>query len=957
MKKKLLSVIMVLCLMLAIGTAALADGVTNCPGGEECTHEAAIGGTHYATLEEAITAATSGATINIINDVDADVSSVTQNNNGVFEIKKSLTINGNDHMVRVSGTPQSNTNVHVFNVNGNGLTVTLNELSIYGTTTAGTAVGKHGINVFSSDGTTTVYINNVDSFYNIGYGVCVNGGNVIATDLYTAGNGWGGVNVDPNQSNTASFSMSSGMLQENASIVLDSSTNQTNTVTLTGGSYMSVMTNTPDDGTERSEGTNNISISNGAQVGQVSLNGVGDDVVEISNARIGSVTNGHTGTENNGTVSVVATNTSFDTQPAENVGAVLTNCSVNGAPVDDTVPEGIVAVIGGKQYETLEAAIADASDNDVITLVNDADIAITAGSPLKIDDNITIDGNGMHIINISLTNSARNDGRDKILQIDGAALVLKDVELNITGFNDSTKGYCGDAIDFPNSDAYLTISNSQVNISNVAAAFVLQDTPENIVISNSTVDINDVRGNASQGGNWTVTNSSLSIDGTGDLGNGLSVESIEITNSDVVVRDVGLYGLTGSYITLNAGANVVIDNGGRYLPHYSEWADTWYNYPVVVKSVAEDASLKVNNGASLSVINCVNKETKASNNVIYIPDNADYTSTGTVDATIELGNEEMNLVTVINRNSTSTVLVADGVSFPLSSPGTYNGYTFGGWRGSNGLVYKAGDSVVINSDMTFTAIWNAINVPDTHNITIANTVNGTVSTNFSNASAGSTVTITAAPADGYAVSSVAVTGPDGRVNVTRVDATTYTFVMPDGAVTVSVSFGPATVTLPFTDVTTGDWFYDEVAYVYANGLMDGVSATRFDPNGTMTRAMVWAILARVDGQTVTGDNWIETARAWAMAEGVSDGENATGAVTREQLVTMLWRYAGEPAGTASLSAYTDAGSVSDWASTAMSWAIANGIIEGMSADTIVPGGTATRAQCAAILMRYVEGVA
>ena len=294
----------------------------------------------------------------------------------------------------------------------------------------------------------------------------------------------------------------------------------------------------------------------------------------------------------------------------------------------------------------------------------------------------------------------------------------------------------------------------------------------------------------------------------------------------------------------------------------------------------------------------------------------------------------------------------EGATITLTVP-TRNGYTFGGWRVNGGSVVPGGTVYTITADTTFTAIWNAINVPDTHNITIANTVNGTVSTNFSNASAGSTVTITAAPADGYAVSSVAVTGPDGRVNVTRVDATTYTFVMPDGAVTVSVSFGPATVTLPFTDVTTGDWFYDEVAYVYANGLMDGVSATRFDPNGTMTRAMVWAILARVDGQTVTGDNWIETARAWAMAEGVSDGENATGAVTREQLVTMLWRYAGEPAGTASLSAYTDAGSVSDWASTAMSWAIANGIIEGMSADTIVPGGTATRAQCAAILMRYV----
>ena len=136
--------------------------------------------------------------------------------------------------------------------------------------------------------------------------------------------------------------------------------------------------------------------------------------------------------------------------------------------------------------------------------------------------------------------------------------------------------------------------------------------------------------------------------------------------------------------------------------------------------------------------------------------------------------------------------------------------------------------------------------------------------------------------------------------------------------------------------------------------MDGVSSTQFNPDGTMTRAMVWAILARIDGQTVTGDGWIETAREWAVAEGVSDGENANGAVTREQLVTMLWRYAGEPEGTAPLSAWSDAGSVSDWAAEAMSWAIDNGVITGMSADTLAPQGSATRAQCAAILMRCAD---
>ena len=162
--------------------------------------------------------------------------------------------------------------------------------------------------------------------------------------------------------------------------------------------------------------------------------------------------------------------------------------------------------------------------------------------------------------------------------------------------------------------------------------------------------------------------------------------------------------------------------------------------------------------------------------------------------------------------------------------------------------------------------------------------------------------------------------------------------------------------LPFTDVAEGDWFYDYVEYVYENGLMDGTSGTTFEPDANMTRAMVWAILARIDGETVTGENWIEIARTWAMAEGVSDGTDANGLVTREQLATMLWRYTGEPESDYSLSAFTDAASVSEWAETAMSWAVENGLITGVTEDTLVPQGSATRAQCAAILMRYVENI-
>ena len=253
--------------------------------------------------------------------------------------------------------------------------------------------------------------------------------------------------------------------------------------------------------------------------------------------------------------------------------------------------------------------------------------------------------------------------------------------------------------------------------------------------------------------------------------------------------------------------------------------------------------------------------------------------------------------------------------------------------------------------MTFTAVWSAINIPDTYDIEIADTANGSVDTSLSNASAGSTITITATPDSGYSVASVTVTGPDGRVDVVRVNATTYTFKMPAGDVTVRVTFTDSDA-LPFTDVSAGQWFYDAVAYVYTNGMMEGDSATTFNPDGTMTRAMFWAVLGRMDGQTITGTNWVEQARNWAMREGVSDGTNPNDYVTREQMVTMLWRYAGEKNGSANLNRYTDSGSVSGYAVEAMRWAIGNGVIQGVTSTTLAPKANATRAECATIFMRF-----
>ena len=308
-------------------------------------------------------------------------------------------------------------------------------------------------------------------------------------------------------------------------------------------------------------------------------------------------------------------------------------------------------------------------------------------------------------------------------------------------------------------------------------------------------------------------------------------------------------------------------------------------------------------------------------------------------------------VTVVYDNGTADTKeqVVDGSSFKLPAVPSKSGYYFVGWSDGN-TTYKAGAMVEnITADTTFTAVWREINIPDPNGITVTQPANGSIKVNPSNGSAGTLITVTATPDEGYELAYITVDGEKITGN---------TFRMPDKSVTVSAVFVPAT--FPFVDVKTGDWFYDYVAYVYSNGLMDGTSATTFEPNANMTRAMVWAILARIDGETVTGEAWSTDARAWAMAEGVSDGTDPNGLVTREQFATMLYRYAvakgydvsiGE---STNILSYADFASISEYAIPAIQWACGSGIVTGVTDSTLAPQGTATRVQCAAMLMRFVE---
>jgi hypothetical protein len=250
-----------------------------------------------------------------------------------------------------------------------------------------------------------------------------------------------------------------------------------------------------------------------------------------------------------------------------------------------------------------------------------------------------------------------------------------------------------------------------------------------------------------------------------------------------------------------------------------------------------------------------------------------------------------------------------------------------------------------------------VNLPDamSYPVIVEPSEHGSVTASSDWAVVGSEVRLTVTPDEGWRLGSLSAVGPDGaQLALRSLGGGKYAFTMPGGKVTVSAVFVRGEG-LGFTDVAPGAWYYDAVAYVSENGLMNGVDTGIFDPDGSLTRAMVWTILARIEGaDTEGGETWYAKARDWAMETGVSDGTDAMGAITREQLVTMLWRSRGEPVVDFLLTA-RDADSISSWAYEAMRWAVSEGIIEGDENGFISPAATATRAQAAAIIMRFIEG--
>ncbi|MDF3001518.1 MAG: Alpha-N-arabinofuranosidase [Bacillota bacterium] len=159
----------------------------------------------------------------------------------------------------------------------------------------------------------------------------------------------------------------------------------------------------------------------------------------------------------------------------------------------------------------------------------------------------------------------------------------------------------------------------------------------------------------------------------------------------------------------------------------------------------------------------------------------------------------------------------------------------------------------------------------------------------------------------------------------------------------------------FEDVSASAWYHEAVGFASGREILSGTGTSSFSPNAPMTRGMLWTALSRYDGQTGTGgETWYSSAQRWASENDVSDGSHPEGNITREQLASILYRYAGSPSVQKSLDGYKDADQISSWADTALQWAVETGILNGRDGGLLDPQAQANRAEVATILMRYIK---
>lgn len=745
-----------------------------------------------------------------------------------------------------------------------------------------------------------------------------------------------------------------------------------------------------------------ISITNATVTGSVSNAGEGNVVISDDTTVEGAVSN-------TGTGSMAVIKSKIGSYSSEQTITFVDSTKTDGTVIENSDDvSNAEARIGAKYYSTLAEALEASKFDDTITLVKDVTVSNTqemANSSyntavLTLKDGVTLDGDG-HTISASKSWCMSSEGKpaNHIVGVSGASATIKN--LTIVG-NENTKH----GINAYGTNGANTLTVDNVTIKNCGTA--------GMVINGAKVTATNIN---TEGNPWGAINVDKSSGSKLNLTGGTFKENVQIwtesNGSNVTLNGVQLDKVTGNGTNLK-GYTYFTDDVSKLGAAYNETTKTIYeslaNALTTAQngetiSVVKDTELTANASVATGVTLVVNPDVTLS-----IPEGTTLTNNGTIENKGEIdgtvtgttvtkyytvtftSNKEIESVEVKDENNDTVEPNVEGKFVYSLKDGTYT-YTMKTVRGTRtGSFTVDGKELTINE--RFSSGGGSSHSYDGY-ITIINPKNGDVSVSDNWADEDDKITLTITPDKGYEVDKIEIVDDEGdKIDAKKVEDkdNKYTFRMANCDVTVTVTFkeegkttedtdkedgkDEETAELNFTDVKESDWFYKGVAYVVDKGIMSGVSENQFDPSGKLTRAMLVQMLYNMESRPacdaenafidVPVGQWYTDAVIWAndakIVSGMGDGLFAPNMeITREQMVAMLYNYAKykgyDVTASADLSKFADSASVSTWAQPAMQWAVAEGYISGMGDNQLAPQGTATRAEIASVIMRFMEATA
>ena len=949
MRKKCLSVLLALAMVLTLLPAtALAEGQTiyvNAAAEDDIA--AGTAEDPYMTLQSAIAAASEGATIVLQSDLTVD--STASQNSAEIMISKALTLEGNGHKI-VAGSFANG--AHVVGVHSAAGAVTIQNLTI-----VGAAGAKHCLNVYQCTGTVT--LNNVALMNSATAGLVINGSTVVANGLTTSGNAWGAVNVD----NSSSFTLTgASSLAENAQIWTEDNS------TVNAAGYTAVTGGLAGDGILKgfTYYTTDPAKLGAAQIGNhvyISLAQAISDVTDTAEIKL---------------LNSVQENVQI---PA---GKTIT-LDLNGRTLDGGTTQGTAALTNYGTVTILDSGVGGTikrSDNGTsgtyYTIYNEGTMTIKGGNVCNNSGSATT-WSGSSLI----CNGARQAA---VLNIEGGTfgqdyfIAIKNDEegtLNITGgvINSKTQAVqnwkdatisggvlTGDVTTWTylTTQATTTIQNGASIAGNIQAVkLTYSNTPAtykpNVVINGGSVTGNFVVGTQVYNVEGSFTTDLTAAD-VSVLGGTFSADPTQF-----LAEGYKTYQSNGTYKVVSQNSVIITfdSKGGSSVAAVEANAEgKLTTLPVPVLSGYVFGGWYTEDGVQVTTDTVFSADTTVYASWSYVPPYTPPTDGNTGNSSTVTNPDGSTTTTVTKPDGTVTVTDKDtqgNVTETVSKPDGTSTTTVTTTNGSSSVT-TMGQTGKVEAQVNLSQ--NAVNAAGNETVALpmaslpvtdSQAMAPVVTVDLPTGTAAAKVEV---PVQNVTAGTVAIlVKADGSQEIVKTSVTTENGVVltvEDGAKVMIVDNSK-----DFADVPASYWGSDAVDFATSRDLFNGTSATTFAPDADMNRAMIVTVLARLEGvDTSTGSTWYEAGQQWAIEAGISDGSDLNSAVSREQLVTMLYRYAGSPAVSGVISGYADTDNVSSWAVEAMTWAINEGIINGVG-NSLNPQGDATRAQVATILMRFV----